>query len=88
MPYIKKEDRGNYNTYIRELANALNRLDKNALSGHLNYIITKLIVMTQPKRYNDYNRLIGVIECVKQELYRRKIVPYEDLKIEENSDVY
>jgi hypothetical protein len=32
--------------------------------------------------------LVGVLECAKQELYRRILIPYEDAKIELNGDVY
>jgi len=32
--------------------------------------------------------VIGVLESVKMELYRRKIADYEDEKCEENGDVY
>ena len=32
--------------------------------------------------------LVGVLECAKLELYRRLAAPYEDLKIEDNGDVY
>jgi hypothetical protein len=32
-------------------------------------------------------RVIGALENCKMELYRRKIAPYEDIKIEENGDV-
>jgi hypothetical protein len=42
----------------------------------------------KPKCYDDYNSLIGTLECAKQELYRRKIAAYEDKKIEENGEVY
>ena len=87
MPYIKREDRGQYNGYIRNITNIINRLPKNAKSGHLNYVITKLIHMTNPARYDDFNSLIGMLECAKLELYRRKFSPYEDLKIKENGDV-
>jgi len=38
--------------------------------------------------YADYNEVMGVLECVKQELYRRLIVPYENKKKEENGDVF
>jgi len=31
--------------------------------------------------------MIGVLECVKQEFYRRKVAPYEDIKIIENGDI-
>lgn len=63
--------------------------------GELNYAITCLclnylgdIDPVDDNTYSDYNEVIGVLECVKQELYRRLIVPYEDEKCEENGDVF
>ena len=88
MPYIKEEDRPVYDININNLCDLLSKIPQEAKSGHLNYIITKLIKGTNPKRYNDYNSLIGMLECCKLELYRRKIALYEDIKIEENGDVY
>jgi len=38
--------------------------------------------------YSNVNEIIGALECIKLELYRRVAAPYEDLKIEENGDVY
>lgn len=87
MPYIKKDFRGLYNGYIKSISNIVNKLPKDAKSGHINYITTKLLHMTLPIKYNDYNSLIGALECIKLELYRRKITPYEDIKIKENGDV-
>jgi hypothetical protein len=34
------------------------------------------------------NEIVGALECCKQEFIRRKLNPYEDKKIKENSDVY
>lgn len=59
--------------------------------GELNYSITTLIMdylENTDRRYGDYNAVIGVLECAKQELYRREISPYEDKKKMENGDVY
>ena len=58
--------------------------------GTLNYIITRLVVwyLGENPNYEKYNSAIGVLECAKQELYRRQIAPYEDEKCEENGDVY
>jgi len=61
--------------------------------GTLNYIITRLCDYwcrdwEGEANYEKYNTVIGVLECVKQELYRRQIAPYEDKKCEENGDVY
>lgn len=78
MPYIPAKDR-----------EALwGKGVENATSGELNYAITLLLLGTGPKCYEDYNRLIGVLECVKLEFYRRAVAPYEDKKKEENGDVY
>lgn len=38
--------------------------------------------------YHYYNEAMGVLECVKQELYRRLIAPHEDEKRKENGDVF
>ena len=61
--------------------------------GTLNYIITRLCDywsrdFSGEANYEKYNAVIGALECVKQELYRRQIAPYEDKKCEENGDVY
>ncbi|MBC8147097.1 MAG: hypothetical protein H8E98_03850 [Bacteroidetes bacterium] len=81
MPYIKQERR-------KEIENG--ELPEN--SGELNFVVTSLIdkyLMNKGKtRYTHLNDAIGVIECVKLELYRRIVSPYEDEKIKENGDVY
>ena len=80
MPYIDKMAR----EYI-------DNGGKPGTYGELNYAITKLCQQfydrTEP-HYAEFNGVIGVLECCKQELYRRVVAPYEDLKISENGDVY
>lgn len=63
--------------------------------GELNYKITVEVLNylnnnteTDTLTYRDYNEVIGVLECVKQELYRRMLSPYEDQMIGRNGDVY
>lgn len=61
--------------------------------GELNYILTQTVNQYLKENYHyigytQYNEAIGVLECVKQEFYRRAVVPYEDVKIKENGDVY
>lgn len=58
--------------------------------GELNYAITALCLsyLDSEPNYTDYNELIGVLECVKLELYRRTVSAYEDCKRVENGDVY
>ena len=77
MPYIKKERR-------------LSASVCPTTAGELNYAITREILRYFPQDpgYDDYNEVIGVLECVKLEFVRRMLVPYEDQKILENGDVY
>jgi hypothetical protein len=60
--------------------------------GDLNYTITRLcdqyIIARGGVSYTLLNEVIGVLECAKQELYRRVAAPYEDKKLQANGDVY
>lgn len=61
--------------------------------GELNYEITSTILdyfyaNNFEINYTNINSVIGVLECAKLELYRRVAAPYEDVKKEENGDVY
>lgn len=81
MPYIKKERRG---------FSIENGGDADT-PGELNYFLTLHILsylLRHGESYTNYNAVIGVLENIKLELYRRKIAPYEDKKMEENGDVF
>lgn len=64
--------------------------------GELNYLIHGVVfeyLATQVAinggvSYRDCGDVLGALEAVKQEFYRRVVAPYEDQKIEENGDVY
>lgn len=59
--------------------------------GELNYLITKLALKYLAYKGLNYlhvNDVVGALECAKQEFYRRVAVPYEDVKIQKNGDVY
>jgi len=83
MPYIEMKDRKFYDDVLQSLGTCCS-------PGHLNYVITKLCkdFIYHEHRYDKFNEVIGVLECAKQEFYRRMVAPYEDTKIEENGDVY
>lgn len=84
MPYIKKENRVKFEASFK----ALPEIDD---PGELNFLMTRIIqeyARGKVVNYKLYNEVIGCLECVKTELYRRKIADYEMAKIEENSDVY
>jgi len=86
MPYIKKLDRTKFYPLIYDIA------DKIKSEGELNYAITCIILEylnnNRPNSYALLNKIIGVLECIKQEFYRRMVIPYEEKKIEENGEVY
>ncbi len=59
--------------------------------GELNFSITSKCLQfleTRGESYATYNAIIGALECVKLEMYRRKIASYEDTKCKQNGDVY
>ena len=87
MPYIKSENRKKYEKVLHELIGILKALPPEEVDGELNYVMTKVLKGTYPLRYYHINKAIGVLECVKQEFYRRVAAPYEDLKMKESGDV-
>jgi len=84
MPYIPQKDRNN----------VLQRDFRTA--GELNYFITcacldyMMLDATDEwdVGYTTYNEIIGVLECAKQEFYRRMVAKYEDNKCTINGDVF
>lgn len=80
MPYIDKERR--------------QQIDEGSLpasSGELNYVITQACttyLSMWGMSYHHINEIVGVLECVKLELYRRIAAPYENVKKVTNGDVY
>ena len=85
MPYIREEDREQYRAILKYIEKI-----GIACAGDLNYLITVLsniYLEESGKCYTSYNEVIGVLECAKQEYYRKKIAPYEDKKCKENGAV-
>jgi len=97
MPYIKEIDRQELEPELVALCDKINDMvfgdapggarPNDTLDGILNYCIFKMCKILYPEGYFWYNRMIGMMECCKQELYRRVVVPYEEKKIVENGDV-
>lgn len=86
MPYIEQERRDKFEKVINELLSAnINDLS----SGDINYIISSLIwkLFENNRSYSAINQIVGIIECVKLEFYRRLAAPYEDEKIVKNGDI-
>lgn len=96
MPYIPKEERGNYDSLIDELAERIVAHTKGkedtAFAGVLNYICTRLTLKViklkfGKLRYSILAIVTGVFKNIADEFYRRLGVPYEDKKIKEHGDV-
>jgi len=89
MPYIEKENRKAFEKQIDALVDKLYPLECGVSVGNVNYVISSIIwrLWERNPSYTLGNNLIGALECVKQEFYRRKLSPYEDKKMEANGDV-
>lgn len=96
MPYVNEEARrvleeDNHIGKLADLIAVYCEQEATSFAGCLNYAITRLVDEVYSRYgtcYTDLNEAVGVLECVKQEYYRRLAVPYEDEKIEQNGDVY
>lgn len=90
MPYIEPKLRIQFDEEIDVLIGKIgmdtSRMEKR--DGILNYVITRLIDKLYKTSYTDLNAAIGMLECAKLELYRRRLAKYEDEKCKENGDVY
>lgn len=92
MPYIKQEMRPAIDARIDPLVESITHIvdgDDKLLKGVMNYTITTLLNRVYAvDSYSNFNDVIGIVEDVKLEFYRRRIAPYEDQKIFENGDCY
>lgn len=90
MPYIKTKDREEFDSSIDDLVYKLSFVSDDKRAGTLNYIISKLLhkYLGSDARYANYNEVMGVLACVQAELYRRRIVVYEDTKCKTEGDVF
>lgn len=83
MPYIEQRQREQLDDLIVDFC------IWDLSEGELNYLITRIIDRwCVIKHYSTFNSAMGVLECVKQEFYRRIVASYEDKKCAENGDVY
>ncbi len=91
MPYIAEGDRVKIDSELESLASKIILVtDENNIEGVMNYTISRLVNMSMiagHTRYSKINRIMGVLECVKQEFYRRLATGYEDKAIAKNGDI-
>lgn len=86
MPYIPKTDR---EIFDDEIGILLTNLKLTKSPGNLNYCFSRILwaLFDEKPSYTKANELLGVLEAVKQEFYRRQVAPYEDAKRQENGDI-
>lgn len=91
MPYIPQLKRDDLDPAIDQLHEALVKLatddENNNFEGNMNYSLTRLIRLCYGTSYEDINDVIGMLECVKLEHYRKIAGPYEDQKEFENGHI-
>lgn len=83
MPYIKQDDRNGLDVkHIQAPSDA----------GELAYMLSQVVDLYMSDKgrinYAAHAEVIGVIETLKLEIYRRFTGPYEDKKREENGDAF
>jgi hypothetical protein len=98
MPYIQQCDREKFEVDINSTDYAVGlrtKMEKCVAGindvGELNYFITCICqeyIKKNGLRYKYLNDVIGVLECLKLELYRKIGGPYEDIAIAKNGDVH
>lgn len=97
MPYIKQEDRAKWDKLVDEVfnnlhdGNARNILPFDRVKGELNYFICRILarlLLAYGSKYCVMQDILGLLDAVRSEYYRRIVSPYEDWKIEENGDVF
>lgn len=77
MPYIPNSQRAKVSEGVIEDA------------GCFNYAVHQLIddyFKQNNRNYQSINDVIGALDCVKMELYRRMVEEYEEIKILQNGD--
>jgi len=94
MPYIGKEVRADYDELTIKkfrdwMRTRARQGESKTLPGDINWLISSVIwaVFDVNPSYRAGNEIMGILESVKQEFYRKKLGPYEDKKIEENGDL-
>jgi len=80
MPYISEKDRLKAATF-----------DNVDTPGKLNYKLAVVIDEYFERKkvsYGTFNDVVGALECLKAEIERRFLFPYEDMKRIENGEVF
>lgn len=85
MPYIKDEN--DKRIKLDEIVQLMHELDIKA-DGDLNYILFRYCRKYIKPSYNNYKNFIAELTECGREIARRLLSSYEDMKIQENGDVF
>ncbi len=92
MPYITQLERKQYKEAVENLVDLVTHNLSSKRPGHVNFIISTFLlkVYNSPElaNYADWNELIGVLECIKQEIYRVQVSNYEGEKAALNGPIW
>ncbi len=96
MPYINEEERVELDKVIELMITSIND-NRSSLNnpndfsnflGRINYCFSRVVMgVMKTVSYKNIAMATGVLENIKQELYRRVASVYEDKKILENKDI-
>jgi len=84
MPYIEQKDRAKLDMTLKHLCGKIDNV------GELNYCFTTILLDYMNRKgikYENWNAVMGVLDCVAKEMYRRWAAPYEDIKRGLNGDI-
>ncbi|WP_461208951.1 DUF6899 family protein [Desulfocurvus sp. DL9XJH121] len=84
MPYIVPERRAAFDEHLERLAAEVQG------QGEMNYCIYKLASLVIARIGESYDKLSmcsSAMEHAKLEWYRKRLSPYEDVKIKENGGI-
>jgi hypothetical protein len=87
MPYVAPSVREHIDKEIEALVTRLIEIDWD--SGAINYAFSRIVWtwFKRRRRYATIKDILGTLDAVSKEFYRRRAVGYEAEKIDENGDL-
>ncbi len=92
MPYILEKDRKSLQKHVDvdRVCDYFSIMSLREFAGNLNYLITRIVnrfVKVDGKKYFTFAVIVGTLICCVLEIYRKRVVPYEEIKEKENGSV-
>lgn len=94
MPYIKQDYRNQLDPAITNLIKTLKDSAVSASEksdpepGFVAYCLYRIMTEMTYKSYDEMCKMVGTVDLTIKEFHRRVIVPYEEIKLVENGDVF